>query len=63
MQIEKFYAECPFEIGDKIREIETNEIKEITDIACIHYIKSKKIKFVYQLNNEKKYIDMKMKKE
>lgn len=46
----QFKAVCPFEIGDKITDNNGNEYI-ITDIACIHYLRTQKVEFMYELNN------------
>lgn len=64
-----FNATCPFEIGDKIWEtkiIGTEapltglEIREkvhtITDIACIHYLRSGNVEFRYELDHSGHYV-------
>lgn len=39
MKMRAFNATCPFEIGDKIRDVATGAQRTITDIVCVHYIK------------------------
>lgn len=50
----QFNAFCPFEIGDKIRDT-TGGIYEITDIACVHYVRTGKVEFRFELNHSGKY--------
>jgi hypothetical protein len=65
MKMAAFNAVCPYEIGDKVKIIEavkgsdgqlfTSRVATITDIACTHYIKSRKIVFTYELDNGGEY--------
>jgi hypothetical protein len=54
MPISAFNAKCPVEIGDKVNLM--GKQATITDIACIHYIKSGKVEFEYELNGNGQYI-------
>jgi hypothetical protein len=54
MQFSAFSASCPFEIGDKIRDIYGN-VLEITDIASVHYLKKQTVEFMYEFNNSGQY--------
>ncbi len=65
MKMAAFNAMCPYEIGDKINAVKeingqmfSAGVAIITDIACVHYIKSGKIVFVYELDNSGKYVPM-----
>ncbi|SHJ74868.1 hypothetical protein [Tepidibacter formicigenes] len=58
MQIATFNATCPFEIGDKVKEANTGEVKRITDIACVHYLKTGKVEFRYELDGSGNYIQI-----
>lgn len=65
MKMVEFNATCPYEIGDKINAVKeingqmfSAGVATITDIACVHYIKSGKIVFVYELDNCGKYVPM-----
>ena len=49
MQYSYFYGECPFELGDVVT-IHGGPPQRITEIACIHYVKSGKIEFMYELD-------------
>lgn len=51
MELANFKAVCPFEIGDIIINTDTGNKHRITDIACIHYCRSGKVEFQYQLDN------------
>lgn len=68
MKMAAFNAVCPYEIGDKIKvaipaqtekkadgQLFSVGVATITDIACTHYIKSGKIVFTYELNNNGQY--------
>lgn len=46
----QFKATCPFEIGDKIVD-ENGKERTITDIACIHYLRTGEVEFMYGLDN------------
>jgi hypothetical protein len=54
MQFSAFSAFCPFEIGDKVRDISGN-VLEITDIASVHYLKKQTVEFTYEFNNSGQY--------
>lgn len=56
MKTTAFSATCPFEIGDKIRVAVTGVQRTITDIACVHYVKSGKIDFLYELDNSGNFV-------
>ncbi len=56
MNIAAFRAVSPFEIGDKVQNSETGKVHTITDIACIHYCKSGKVEFRYQLDGLPEYV-------
>lgn len=67
MMMAAFKARCPFEIGDKITLVLDSDEQQtrmrlkkctITDIACVHYIKTGKIEFRYELDDSKKYITL-----
>lgn len=48
-----FRAECPFEIGDRIRL--NGKVKTITDIECSYFLKSGLVLFHYQLDDQGPY--------
>lgn len=50
----QFNAFCPFEIGDRIRDT-TGRVHEITDIACVHYVRTGKVEFRFELDHSGKY--------
>jgi hypothetical protein len=54
MQFSTFSARCPFEIGDKVKDISGN-VLEITDIASVHYLKKQTVEFMYEFNNSGQY--------
>jgi len=54
MKLAQFNAYCPFEIGDKIRDI-TGRVHEITDIACVHYVHNGMVEFRFELDKSGKY--------
>lgn len=56
MKMTAFNATCPFEIGDKIRDTVTGAQKTITDIACVHYIKTGQIDFLFELDNSGNFV-------
>jgi len=51
MQVSRFVAKCPFEIGDKVKTSKDGPVQTITDIICVHYLKTGTIKFLYELDN------------
>jgi hypothetical protein len=66
-----FNATCPVEIGDKIVQVEKRSVlgrsehfinmppfHTITDIAAIHYVKTGKVEFRYELDNNGQYIPL-----
>jgi hypothetical protein len=60
MDKEYFSAVCPLQIGDVIH-IES-QYTLITDILLLHYRKSGKSEFKYELNNNGKYVILKKRK-
>lgn len=64
-----FIAQCPFEIGDRITKnysakgTTEKQIQEllkapvITDIACIHFVKTGEVSFCYELDNSGVYLE------
>ena len=56
MQYATFNAQCPFEIGDKIRDEKCGDSFTITDIACTHFVKTNRVEFRYELNNSGRYV-------
>lgn len=69
MKVTAFSAKCPYEIGDRVNVVQAaGENKNgqlfsvgaatITDIACIHYLKSGEVTFKYELNNSGKYAQL-----
>lgn len=49
MQIAEFKGFCPYEIGDKVILQTFGYIKTIRDIRTIHYLKSGKTEFEFQM--------------
>lgn len=69
MESRFFEAFCPFEIGDQIRTQHVTvgekgltkgeeQVQTITDIACVHYVRTEKVKFFYELDGNGKFIDL-----
>lgn len=63
MQIAKFNARCPAEIGDRLITSEPTmsgsvRIRErvITDIAVAHYLRDGRVVFFYELDNNGRYV-------
>ena len=50
----QFSAFCPLEIGDKIRDT-TGKLHTITDIACVHYVRTGKVEFRFELDRSGQY--------
>ena len=61
MQAVTFEASCPFEIGDKIQT--GKRVHTITDIVCMHHVKNREIKFLYELDNNRKLVFLALAKE
>ena len=60
MEAEKFAAfnaRCPIELGDKIRD-EAGREHTITDIVALHSMKEMKVRFVYELDNSGKLVNL-----
>lgn len=55
MQVATFNAKCPVEIGDKVT-LPGGQTAIITDIACVHYVKSGQIEFRYELDGSGQYL-------
>lgn len=51
MKLSKFTAVCPYEIGDTVYDRRTGRYRTITDIACVQYLKSGNVEFLYELDN------------
>ena len=58
MKYAEFKAVCPYEIGDKIKVIqeEREEVHTITDIVCMHYLKTGAVQFLFELDNSGKLV-------
>jgi hypothetical protein len=50
----RFNAFCTFEIGDRIRDT-ASRVHEITDIACVHYVRTGKVEFRFELDRSGTY--------
>jgi hypothetical protein len=55
VQFSAFNAFCKFEVGDQVRDLAGN-VMTITDIACIHYVRKKKVEFRFEFDNNQKYV-------
>ena len=64
-----FNAVCPFEIGDKIgmrknacavggRTLDVIVERTITDIVCMHSVKAGTVKFLYELDNDGRLVEI-----
>ena len=60
MKYAEFKAVCPYEIGDKIKAIqeEREEVHTITDIVCMHYLKTGAVQFLFELDNSGKLVSI-----
>lgn len=60
MKYAEFKAVCPYEIGDKIKVIqeEREEVHTITDIVCMHYLKTGAVQFLFELDNSGKLVSI-----
>ena len=54
MKLAAFNAVCPFEIGDKIGMRKN----AITDIVCMHSVKAGTVKFLYELDNDGRLVEI-----
>jgi hypothetical protein len=54
MQFAAFTAHCPYEIGDKVKDVSGN-VLTITDIASVHYLKKQSVEFLYEFDDSGKY--------
>lgn len=55
MQVCKFRAKSKYEIGDIIATPDGKAMR-ITDICALHYCKSGKVIFTYELDNSGRYV-------
>ena len=69
MKLAAFNAVCPFEIGDKIgmrknacavggRTLDVIVERTITDIVCMHSVKAGTVKFLYELDNDGRLVEI-----
>lgn len=54
MNLTKFNAFCPVEIGDQLRDTK-GRVHTITDIACVHYVRAGKVEFRFELDHSGAY--------
>ena len=54
MQFSAFTAQCPYEIGDTVKDVSGN-VLTITDIASVHYLKKQSVEFMYEFDYSGKY--------
>jgi hypothetical protein len=54
MRFLAFNAFCKFEVGDKVQDM-AGSVMTITDIACINYVRDRKVEFRYEFDNNQKY--------
>lgn len=54
MQMTQFHAFCPLEIGDIIKD-DVGIVHRVTDIACIHYVRTGKVMFHFELDCSGRY--------
>ena len=57
MKFAAFNARCPYELGDKFRD-EKGQEHTITDIVALHSVKEMKVRFVYELDNSGKLVNL-----
>jgi hypothetical protein len=56
MIVSNFIARCPYEVGDRvILKHDKDHITTITDILCVHSLKTEETSFVYELDNSGEY--------
>lgn len=53
-----FNAYCPFEIGDKFLDQSSGRVYTITDIMCIHRVKTGTVNFRYELNDSGCFVEL-----
>ncbi|MBE6012102.1 MAG: hypothetical protein E7234_06045 [Lachnospiraceae bacterium] len=66
MQMAMFQARCPYEIGDAVyvkkgqsvgkTDAFIKDIRIITDIACVHFLKSGTVEFRYEFDGSGVYV-------
>lgn len=54
MQLTRFNAYCPLEVGDRILDT-AGQVHTITDIACIHYVRGGNVEFRFELDHSGYY--------
>jgi hypothetical protein len=56
MIISNFTAYCPYEVGDQvILKHDKDHIATITDILCVHSLKTEETGFTYEFDNSGEY--------
>ena len=60
MEFAAFNARCPYELGDKIKGTD-GKIHTITDIIALHSLKTMKVQFVYELDDNGKWMGLRQK--
>ena len=58
MKVSSFTAKSKYEVGDIIATPDGKAMR-ITDICAMHYVKTGKIIFTYELNNSGRYVLLK----
>lgn len=59
MKVTQFNAYCPLEIGDKIKDT-AGAVHEVTDIACVHYVRAGKVEFRFELDRSGQYFPLEL---
>lgn len=54
----QFNAYCPFEIGDKFLDQSSERVYTITDIMCVHIVRTGTVKFRYELNYSGRFVEL-----
>ncbi len=57
MKFAAFNARCPYEVGDKFRD-EKGQEHTITDIVAMHSMKTMTVRFVYEVDNSGKLVNL-----
>ena len=57
MKFAAFNARCPFELGDRFKGAD-GEKHTITDIVALHSMKTMTVRFVYELDNSGKLVNL-----
>lgn len=62
MQFAAFNAHCPYELGDRIKGTDGRD-HTITDIVTLHSLKNKTVHFVYEIDNNGKWVGLMPKRQ